>query len=413
MISNRQRVWAWLPGATEPTAVGTVRVDPTGRALEFVYASSYLARDDAITLSPDMPLGNDIVSPDGGMLMPATLRDAMPDAWGRRVLAARASEELDAEADPHAHMELAFMRSSGTDRFGGLDFQDDHVSWVPRETTATLDELHEAADRIEEGRPLSRDLEAALEHGTTIGGARPKALIRDGGDHYIAKFSSLTDTLPVVQAEGAAMTLARFAGLPVADVTVTRSLGKQVLLVRRFDRTPKGGRRLIVSALTLARLDEMYARYATYPGLLERLREHGPDVDPGPGLFDRIAFNMMISNSDDHARNHAAFWDGRALSLTPAYDLAPNARSGETASQAMAYSVEEGRPGERTSSLKRLEKHSGRYGLDQKTARSRIDGMVAVINDRWDEARDVAMLTNTQAKALWGRQFLNPGIFYD
>lgn len=405
-------VWAWLPGVEQPAPVGTVGLDRRGRELEFAYASSYRARADAIALAPDLPLGADTIRAGNGLTMPGSIRDALPDGWGRRVLAARYPDLASPDGYLNPSDELAYMTRSGTDRFGALDFQTSRTDWTPRETTATLDELHEAARRIDEGQPLSPDLEAAIAHGTTIGGARPKALITDGDRHYIAKFSSASDIIPVIQAEAAALHLARAAGIDTPDARVVRTNGRHALLVERFDRVG-AARRLTVSALTLSGLDEMAARHATYPQLLENIRATGPDVDPGDALFDRIAFNMAISNSDDHARNHAAFWDGERLALTPAYDLAPGARSGETASQAMAYAIDRGGNPVKASSLPMLVAHAGTYGLSRSEGRDRVDAIVTAIEDHWEDAADAAELTQVQRDALFGRQFLNRGIFYD
>nr|WP_274704208.1 HipA domain-containing protein [Rhodococcus qingshengii] len=110
-----------------------------------------------------------------------------------------------------------------------------------------------------------------------------------------------------------------------------------VLVVERFDRPAGGGKRIIVSTLTMLGLDEMEGRYATYPDLLDVLRRTGMDPSIGRRLFQRIAFNIAVGNNDDHARNHAAFWDGHSLDLTPAYDLCPQIRSGETSAQTIAF----------------------------------------------------------------------------
>ena len=116
--------------------------------------------------------------------------------------------------------------------------------------SASLTELAEAADRVDRGEPLTPALNRALLHGTSVGGARPKALIADGERGMIAKFSSSTDPYPVVKAEYIAMELARRAGIDAAPVELAQALGREVLMVERFDRTHRGARRMMVSALT-------------------------------------------------------------------------------------------------------------------------------------------------------------------
>ncbi|GAA3043408.1 hypothetical protein GCM10010528_23720 [Gordonia defluvii] len=147
----------------------------------------------------------------------------------------------------------------------------------------------------------------------------------------------------------------------------------------------------------------MTARHGSYIDLLGVFRQYGNDV--GRELFARVAFNIAISNTDDHLRNHAAFWDGYRLELTPAYDLSPMIRSGETASQAIAYSSD----GERVSNLTALGKCAGEYGLTRAAGAEVIDRIVDTIRSQWDAAADVARLTQAERDALYGRQFLNPG----
>lgn len=164
-----------------------------------------------------------------------------------------------------------------------------------------------------------------------------------------------------------------------------------------------------MSALTLSGESELTARYVTYPDVLDVLRRHGPaGVDPGPELFARIAFNMAISNSDDHPRNHAAFWDGRHLSLTPAYDLAPGNRSGETASQALAY----GRFGERRANVAALLQTAPIYGLDLREGRAVVERIVEAVLDGFDDAVDQARVPERDRSLLRGHLFLNPGVLH-
>lgn len=397
-------VWTWLPGDTQPVVAGVARVR-SGR-MQFGYGRSYLSRGNAISLyGPELPLREGWTEPVGLLTMPGCLRDGSPDAWGRRVVEARTSMAENSLS------EIGYMLETGSNRLGANDFQTSPIDYVPRHDSASLDELHEAAQRLQEGRPLSTAAEAALLHGTTIGGARPKVLVEDGrGGEWIAKLSASSDSVfSVVNAEATALELARFAGIDVPEATVTRSLGRDVLLVRRFDRPLAGGRRHVVSGLTMAREDELGARYVSYPDLLDVLREHGTSPDQiGATVFDRIAFNMAISNTDDHARNHAAFWDGTYLTLTAAYDLTPGNRSGETAAQAMAYD----RDGTRESNFTTLLRAAHLYDITLREARNRIDRIIGSIHDHWDEAADAGRLPQADKERLWGRQILNPATSY-
>jgi len=148
----------------------------------------------------------------------------------------------------------------------------------------------------------------------------------------VAKFSSNTDLYSIVKAEFIAMRLAAMAGLDVAPVKLVKAANKDVLLIERFDRVPKGKlwtRKAMVSALTLFDLDEMMARYASYETLAEIIRHRFTDPkNTLKELFSRLVFNILCGNTDDHARNHAAFWNGKELTLTPAYDICPQGRTG-------------------------------------------------------------------------------------
>ena len=138
------------------------------------------------------------------------------------------------------------------------------------------------------------------------------------GRQVIAKFSALTDTYPVMKAEAVAMDLARCVGLEVASTELVEVGNRDVLLVDRFDRSNDGGRRSFVSTLTILGLSEMMGRYATYHDLADRIRVRLVRRQATlRELFARIVFNVCVSNTDDHARNHAAFWDGRAPHADP------------------------------------------------------------------------------------------------
>jgi serine/threonine-protein kinase HipA len=325
----------------------------------------------------------------------------MPDSWGRRLVNYRLGAGF-AELP-----ELTYLVSSSSDRIGALDFQLSNTEYVPRDADSpTLDELADAARRIEEGEPLHERLTQALLHGTSIGGARPKALLSDGDRRLIAKFSSTTDTYPVVQGEFVAMTLARRCGLDVAAVSLVEAHKRFALLVERFDRSGPDHRRRVVSALTVLGLNTFPSgRYATYSDLADKIRASftAPDATLRE-LFGRISFNILCGNTDDHGRNHAALVTAHGLELTPAYDICPQARTGGETNQAMAY----GREGERASRIAMLIETAPIYHLDAAVAREIVDSQIHVIRESWTEVCDDAQLTTEQASTFLGRQFLNP-----
>jgi serine/threonine-protein kinase HipA len=412
MTSDRRHeeayVWIWLPGETQPVVAGLIARQTDSR-LMFNYGRSYLARPDAISIyEPELPLRAGEIPLLDNMQMPSCIRDASPDAWGRRVIINRTLGLSGRQADSTDLDELTYLMESGSDRIGALDFQSSASVYEPRlRQNATLDEMIQSAERVENGVPLSPELDLALQHGTSLGGARPKALIEDSDRKFIAKFSASGDLYNVVKAEFVAMRLAARVGLHVAPVALTRGLGKDVLLIERFDRQlVEGGwtRRAMVSALTLLELNEDEARYASYEDLATLIRHRF--INPKPTLeelFGRIVFNILSGNTDDHARNHAAFWDGRTLSLTPAYDICPQGRTGGEATQAMLIIGNK-----RLSQLTVCLEAAPNFLLGADRARSIIASLLSGVRAHWRSVCDEAGLSEVDRSYLWGRQFLNP-----
>lgn len=403
---NEAYVWVWQPGASEPVVAG--RLEAIGDVIYFNYGQSYLGRKDAIPLYlPELPLGAGRISPLPGMSIAGCIADAGPDAWGQRVVMNHMLGAGARDEDPAALSPLTYLLESGSDRIGALDFQESPSRYSSRQApTASVEELMQSARRVEEGIPLSPDLDMALLGASSVGGARPKALLKDGGRSLIAKFSSVTDPYSVVKGEYVAMELARRVGLDAARVELTRALEKDVLLVERFDRPPvPGARRAVVSVLTILELDEMFARYASYANLAHIIRER---FTAAPStlreLFARITFNILVGNTDDHARNHAAFWDGEALTLTPAYDICPQPRSGGEATQAMAIAAD----GFRMSQVVGCLAAAPTYLLSGSDARDLVDHQIEIIESEWNEVCDLAQMTEIERKYFWKRQFLNP-----
>jgi serine/threonine-protein kinase HipA len=197
-------VWIWLPDETEPVVAGRLEAD-NGNIL-FNYGKSYLDRigdsKPAIAIyEPELPLKAGVLHLPEGLTMPGCIRDAAPDAWGRRVIINKKLGLNGAGTDTGELDELTCLLESGSDRIGALDFQRSPTEYVPRTVNnASMEELIQSAERVEKGVPLTPGLDQALFHGSSIGGARPKALIQERGIKYVAKFSSTTDLYSVVKA---------------------------------------------------------------------------------------------------------------------------------------------------------------------------------------------------------------------
>lgn len=403
-------VWIWLPDQTGPVVAG--RLESENGLLNFNYGQSYLERiHDQVPaipiFEPELPLQSGLLPPLNGLEMAGCIRDAAPDAWGRRVIMNKVFGAKGTHTDTTDLDELSYLLLSGSDRIGALDFQASPTEYVPRTASnVPLEELIDSAERVQKGIPLSSELDQALFHGSSIGGARPKALIEDQGKKYVAKFSASSDLYSVVKTEFIAMRLAQLAGLNVAEVKLLQVAGKDVLLIERFDRVMKDdgwARRAMVSALTILGLDDMTARYASYETLAEKIRQRftAPKATLEE-LFSRLVFNILCGNTDDHARNHAAFWDGRELTLTPAYDICPQGRTGNEATQAMLIYGNN-----RFSQLKTCFETAHNFLLSDEQARQIFDRQITCIKENWNSVCKVAELSEVDKNSLWGRQFLN------
>ncbi len=404
--ARRVFVWTWLPGEAAPVVAGAIDRVGVDR-LDFTYARSYLDNDSAISLyTPELPLRRGAQESLDGLTVAACLQDATPDSWGERVIGNRlgsGDHELSIET---------YMLESGSNRLGAVDFQVGPEEYRPRLDTAGLDELYDAAEKVLAGEPLNPAIGDALVNGTAIGGAHPKVLISDeSGVDYIAKLSVSTDVHPWIPAEAVAIELARRCGIDTPNARVIQSMGRKVLLIERFDRLPGGRRRHVVSGLTMLGFDALLgARYGSYPEMLDVLRELGrAPQDVGRSLFERVVFNVAIGNNDDHARNHAAFWDGQSLELTPAFDLTPQIRSTDTSAQAMAI----GRDGSRASQFSVCVAAAADYGLSRPEAREIVDRVVSTIEQQWRDAADSTGMSEADRQLLRSRSILNGSVFYD
>ncbi|MCW7509731.1 HipA domain-containing protein [Leptospira levettii] len=411
MTSKEAYVWIWLEGQVDPIVCG--RIEEENGFYYFNYGQSYLekSKENSKTFSiyePELPLIEGRLPLLPQLKMPNAIRDASPDAWGRRVILNKISGSSAKEKDTNDLSELLYLLESGSDRIGALDFQESPTEYKPRQNAnVSLEDLLRSTEKVEKGIPLSRELDMALLHGTSIGGARPKALVEEKESKYVAKFSSTDDYYHVVKAEYIAMRLAKLVGIDVAPVKLVRAANKDVLLIKRFDRVRlKHGwrRKRIVSALTLFGLDEMMARYTSYEALCEIIRHRFQSPkETLEELFRRLVFNILCGNTDDHARNHAAFWDGNSLTLTPAYDICPQARSGNEVSQAMLISGED-----RRSRIEVCLNARSQFLLSKARAMEIVKHQIQTIEKKWKSVCDEAELSQVDRNLLWKRQFLNP-----
>lgn len=408
MISNIENkteayVWIFLPNKVVPIVAGKIKKE--GELYYFSYGKSYLENPEKIALSPfELLLKAGNFYPEGMNTIHSCFRDAGPDAWGRRLIDYRYGKL-------HAN-ELDYLLLSGSNRIGALDFQGSSKEYLPREhKNISLEELLRVSELVLAQKPIPQELEYALIRGTSVGGARPKAIMQDNGKEFIAKFCLSKDTFNIIKAEFIGMQLAKEAGIQVPTVSLHKVLNKDVLIIERFDREylQDGiSRKLMLSALSLLKLNEMEARYASYIDLAEVIRIffNNPRLQLQE-LYKRLIFNILIGNTDDHARNHSAFWDGNTLELTPAYDLCPQSRIGREATQAMAIQGAEGNFSTLTNALSVCEN----FQIDKLKAKEIIEKMVYDIELHWPLICEKAEISLMDKEKLWKQSIFNPFCF--
>lgn len=327
---DRCYVFIQLPGVLEIVPCGRLRADEQLGVVagKFAYLPEYLERGDAVSIDPfELPLKKGTFTTTRLRGMFGAIRDASPDAWGRRVIehALRVGELS----------EIQYLLNSPEDRIGALSFSRDDQPPAPVQRfnkTLQLAKLLQLAERILAG--ASRDeIEQSsdlLSPGTSLGGARPKNVVEDADGLWVAKFPLGTDRWNSPAVEAGMLSLGARAGLRVAEHRIVRVGAREVLLVKRFDRerTVAGYcRSRMVSGLTVLQAEEGASdRLAwSYPRLAEELgRWCGEARDERRELFRRMAFNALISNADDHPRNHAMLAPAHDWHLSPAYDLTPS-----------------------------------------------------------------------------------------
>lgn len=388
MISERQAyIYVQLPGTlqTVPAALLKVQKLPDGNYVgRFRYGNQYVSRPDAIALDPfQLPLGKDVYEFTKLKGIPGAVRDAGPDAWGRRVI------EYKLERSAADLEEIDYLLQGPQDGAGNLSFGvKAHPPATVRQYNRAyrLAELLEAVEAIEEGKRVPRNILEQLEAGTSLGGARPKATIEHENRLWVGKFPQKADRFNLQRVEYATLELARRCGLNVCNARLQPVDGKDVLMLERFDReyTDAGYLRVgLVSGLTLLDSDDVYVDRErwSYPLLADNLRRwtEKPERDCVE-LFRRIVFNAAVTNNDDHPRNHAVLRSERGWRLSPAYDLVPMP---VVSLERRDLALTVGTYG-RTASVYNLVSQCERFGLSVEAARAEIEHIVEVVRD-WRE----------------------------
>lgn len=343
MAANKTDIWVYAhwKGLAEPQLIGILSAHQAkGRkAFSFEYEKSWINSQAQVLLDPDIswytgtqfPLGKE----NFGVFM-----DSMPDTWGRRLMQRRATLKAREEGKTTPNLyELDYLLGvHDNTRMGALRFKLDSDGpfldndlHSPTPPWVHIRELQQSVEAFEDNEDSADDkkwLDLLIAPGSSLGGARPKANILDHNDHpWIAKFPSNNDTTDKAAWEYLAHLLAIEAGIDMADCKLEKVRGPyRTFFTKRFDRE-NGERIHFASAMTMTGKNEDIIRDETpsYLDIAEFLQYSGTEIETDlRQLWQRIVFNITISNTDDHLRNHGFILSDKGWRLSPAYDLNPS-----------------------------------------------------------------------------------------
>jgi serine/threonine-protein kinase HipA len=325
-VADELHLW-WLGQPQAPVLVGTLRLLRTTRGVSLQYVDAWLARGFA--LSEDLPLNDIEHRPLERDAAVGALDDARPDRWGERVI-------RFVEKPPRLSV-LEYLYFAGDERFGALGVSTSDQAYRPRQTGSLptlrdVDEIQVLVRKVLENEPIPASKRRLIAPGTTLGGARPKALVDIDDAQWVVKFGEQGDPMDVCLVEHACMTLAANAGIRVAETRPIRLIDGHALAVRRFDRHGTGSASRRVHAQSAHVVLRAEGSPYGYPELAQLLRRRA-DVRAERAkrqmqeLFRRMVFNVLMDNTDDHEKNHVLLMDdAQRLSLAPAFDVLPSAQ---------------------------------------------------------------------------------------
>lgn len=395
-------VYADLQGT--PHLVGRLwtRVRKDRENATFEYDKSWLAHVERFSLQPALKLGPGPFHAPADKPLFGALGDSAPDRWGR-VLMRRAERRRAerAKTTPRSLWEIDFLLLVDDEaRQGALRFAAEEggsfLSHAPSKIPPLIDlpRLLFAVEHVIEDKDSDEDLRLLLAPGSSLGGARPKASVREGDGHLaIAKFPSRTDEINTVVWEALALTLAEKAGIAVPAWCLEQIAEKPVLLLRRFDRS---GQMRIPFLSAMSMLDARDNEARSYLEFVDVLRQYGaaPREDMHQ-LWRRIVFTILISNTDDHLRNHGFLWQGPAgWRLSPAYDLNPVPADIKPRVLTTAIDMDDG-----TASLERAYSVASYFELNMKDARA-IAGQVGKAVLLWRKTAARLGLTTSEIERM-------------
>lgn len=391
-----------LLGQTHFVGIARRNIVRGAETVLFEYTADWLNNPSRFALEPALSLTRGSFAPSKGQSLFGSLGDSAPDTWGRRLMqrAERRQAERERRA-PRTLLESDYLLGvSDATRLGALRFRgagEIIFQAPPRHggvpPLVRLGDLLQASDRILSDEETDDDIQLIFAPGSSLGGARPKASVIDQHGHLsIAKFPKDGDDYSVETWEEIALRLAERAGIATPHHELVNIGGRAVLLSRRFDRDD--GRRipfLSAMAMTGSRDGET----GSYPEIVDVLTAHGARArEDAHQLYRRVVFNVMISNVDDHLRNHGFLWQGkRGWSLSPAYDLNPVPTDIKARVLSTCIDLDEA-----TCSLELLLSSAEYYGLGLTDAKSIIKEVAEATSSWKDIARVVGARANEIAR---------------
>jgi serine/threonine-protein kinase HipA len=403
-----------LPGALDWVPCASLKVAEIGAGLfegTFTYGRKYLKRPNVVALDPyHLPLTGQPLKFTKLKGIPGAVRDAGADAWGRRVLQAK-SQRPDADIT-----EIDYLLNGPDDGAGNIGFGLSVIQPEARRRfnrTHDLQALIEAAQQLEEHGQLPHEMPEELEPGTSIGGARPKVTVEDDWKIWLAKLPEKGDRHNMQRVEFATLGLARAAGLRVCRTRLERVGSRDVLMLHRFEREWSDdaityARHGFVSGLTVLDAEDGYLGRERWSYLLlaDELRRWSIAADEDRReLFGRMVFNAMVTNNDDHPRNHALLRTGRGWRLSPAYDIVPTALVSEERRDLALTAGSHGR----VASLYNLLSRCDVFGLSREDAQAHVNAILEVVKG-W-KARFAAQGIEARTLEMLEGAFLPPSFY--
>jgi len=378
-------VYIDLEGQVRPLGVLHRQASRRGETVTFEYDETWLGNANRFSIEPALTLTAGAFPPQAGQPIFGSIGDSAPDTWGRRLmqrverrLAEREGRQVRTLGELHYLLGVADETRLGALRFrwlGEEEFQAPVREGVP--ALIELGRLLQITERIERDEETDDDLLLIFAPGSSLGGARPKASVIDQHGHLsIAKFPKESDDYSIETWEEIALRLAERAGIQTPEHSLLQVAGKQVLLSRRFDRD-NGWRIPFLSAMSMTGSRD--GERGSYPELVDALTAHGARAkEDARQLYRRVVFNVLVSNVDDHLRNHGFLWTGQGgWVLSPAYDLNPTPVDVKARILTTNIDLDEG-----TCSVELLQDTAGYFGLGDRQAYT-IIREVAEVTRTW------------------------------